>query len=226
MRIHKVRHADLRPAAALALDDNCSVLDIGQVRHIQAAKLEGAQPAAQCKGNHGRIPQRIARQVALFHAGKQSFNFRLGVLLMVIIAGFLFFLDGMQHAGGIIGNHLRILKETKELHQGNHIGIAGGHLQPASVKMLVEFGKHQAGHAANLLFVQQKRMRFQQPALKAPEVAAVLLAGLIPLFFSRQLIEERVNEICHACLLQTARTALHIPQLHKKGAGFRYIPTS
>ena len=195
------------------------------MRHIQAAKLEGAQPAAQCKGNHGRIPQRIARQVALFHAGKQSFNFRLSVLLMVIITGFLFLLDSVQYASGIIGNHLRILKKTEEFHQGDYIGIAGRYLQPAGVKMLVEFGKHQAGHAANLLFVQQKRMRFQQPAFKAPEVAAVLLASLITLFLRRQLIEERVNEICHNRFLQTARTALHILRSHEKGAGFRCIPT-
>ena len=144
---------------------------------------------------------------------------------MVIIAGFLFLLDGVQHTGGIIGNHLRILKETKELHQGNYIGIAGRYLQPAGVQMLIKFSEHQAGHVASLLFVKRKRMCFQQPALKAPEVAAILLAGLITLFLRRQLIEKCVNEICHDRLLQTARTAPHILRLHEKGADFRCKPT-
>ena len=144
---------------------------------------------------------------------------------MVIAAGFLFLFDSVQHTGGIIGNHLRILKETEELHQGDHIGIAGRYLQPASMQMLIKLGERQTCYTANLLFIQRDRMCFQQPALKTPEVAAVLLAGLIPLFLRRQLIEECVNEICHDRLLQTARIALHILRSHEKGADSRCTPT-
>lgn len=137
VREDKGGHIDLLPIASLAANADDACLDFTQMRDVQAAKLEGAQPAAQKQGDDGRIAQRVALRSLTGQEGEQRFDILRGVDGRILILRLFLFLDAMKGAAGILGDDLHSRHESEVFLEHDHIEIARGGFEAPAVQILI-----------------------------------------------------------------------------------------